>query len=72
MSRAALFAIVRHDPVEVLPAMPSVAPRQAAMTFEAGDPESEELKRLLEACVVGPYRLRLREQLRAIGGCEHT
>jgi hypothetical protein len=32
-------------------------------SLETGDPESEELKRLLEDCVVGALRVRLRRQL---------
>lgn len=45
--------------------------RLVVMAFEAGDPEGDELKRLLEACVVGAQRLRLREQLRSGKALEH-
>jgi len=39
--------------------------RRVVMTsFEKGDPESDELRNLLDACVVGAHRLRLRERLR--------
>lgn len=45
--------------------------RLVVSAFEPGDPESDELKSLLEACVVGAHRLRLREQLRARQALEH-
>jgi hypothetical protein len=72
ISGGALSTIARRGAAGAPPAMLSIAARPATMTFETGDPDSEELKRLLEACVDGPYRLRLHDQLRAIGGCEHT
>jgi hypothetical protein len=57
------------DRAETLAALPSVftALRRLVMSsFEPGDPESDELRRLLDACVVGAHRLKLREELR---GC---
>jgi hypothetical protein len=38
--------------------------RMVITSFEAGDAESDELRGLLDACVVGAHRLRLRERLR--------
>lgn len=63
--------LARTEALEALPAMLSVARRLVISSFDAGDPESEELKCLLDACVVGAHRLRLRERLRARGGCDH-
>jgi hypothetical protein len=51
-------------PLEALPALLSLAREVVVTSFEAGDPEGDELRSLLEACVVGAYRLRLRERLR--------
>jgi hypothetical protein len=45
--------------------------RLVVTTFDASDPEIDELRRMLEACVVGAHRLRLREQLRAGEALEH-
>jgi len=61
----------RAEALDALPAMLSVVRRLVISSFESGDPESEELKSLLDACVVGAHRLRLRERLRARGGCDH-
>ena len=57
--------LVRDEALRVLPSLLSVIRWQLMESFEAGDPESDELKRLLEACVVGAHRLNLREQIRA-------
>jgi len=56
---------IRAETLDALPAMLTMMRRMVITSFEAGDPESDELKSLLEACVVGAYRLRLRERLRA-------
>jgi hypothetical protein len=66
-----LQGVARTEALDALPAMLSVARRLVISSFAAGDPESEELKCLLDACVVGAHRLRLRERLRARGGCDH-
>jgi hypothetical protein len=57
------------QPLEALPALLSLAREVVVTSFAVGDPESDELKSLLEACVVGAYRLRLRERLRGEPGC---
>jgi hypothetical protein len=54
----------RDDALDALPELLALA-RQAAMAvLEPDDQEALEFRRLLEACVVGAHRLRLREQLR--------
>jgi hypothetical protein len=58
-------ALTRAETLDALPAMLTMLRRLVVTSFEAGDPESDELKGLLEACVVGAHRLRLRERLRA-------
>lgn len=58
-------ALTRTETLEALPAMLTMLRRLVMTSFEAGDPDGDELKQLLEACVVGAHRLRLREQLRA-------
>jgi hypothetical protein len=63
-------ALARAEALDAIPAMLTVLRRMVITAFEAEDPESDELRRLLEACVVGAHRLRLREQMRAKGGCE--
>jgi hypothetical protein len=60
-----LQALVRRETLDALPATLTMLRRLVVTTFEGDDPESDELKRLLEACVVGAHRLRIREQLRA-------
>jgi hypothetical protein len=55
---------IRRETLDALPATLTMLRRLVVTTFDAGDPEIDELKRLLEACVVGAHRLRLREQLR--------
>jgi hypothetical protein len=55
--------------LEALPALLTLAHQVVVTSFEAGDPEGDELRSLLEACVVGAYRLRLRERLRGEPGC---
>jgi hypothetical protein len=57
--------LYRTEALAALPALLDLA-RQAVMaTFGPDDAESGELKTLLDACVVGAHRLRLREQLRS-------
>lgn len=51
-------------PLETLPALLTLAHEVVVTSLEAGDPEGDELKSLLEACVIGAHRLRLRERLR--------
>ena len=65
------LALARHETLEALPATLTMLRRLVVAAFEPGDPEGDELKGLLEACVVGAHRLRLREQLRAKGALEH-
>jgi hypothetical protein len=54
----------RAETLEALPAVLTVLRRLMLTVFEPGDPESEELRNHLDACVVGAHRLRLREQMR--------
>ena len=63
-------ALTRAEALDAIPSMLTVLRRLVITAFEPGDPESDELRRLLDACVVGAHRLRLREQMRAKGGCE--
>ena len=70
MSYESSPALARAETLDAIPAMLTVLRRMLITAFEAEDPESDELRRLLEACVVGAHRLRLREQMRAKGGCE--
>jgi hypothetical protein len=70
MSYESSPALPRAEALDAIPAMLTVLRRMVIAAFEADDPESDELRRLLEACVVGAHRLRLREQMRAKGGCE--
>jgi hypothetical protein len=62
---------VRRETLEALPATLTMLRRLVVTSFDASDPEIDELKRLLEACVVGAHRLRLREQMRASEALEH-
>lgn len=62
--------IARAETLEALPALLTLARQAVVAAFEAGDPDSEELKNLLDACVVGAHRLKLRERLRAPPICE--
>jgi hypothetical protein len=61
----------RHETLEALPALLTMLRRFVAKSFGPDDPEGDELKQMLEACVVGAHRLRLREQLRAKEALEH-
>ncbi|HWE98773.1 MAG TPA: hypothetical protein VG248_03150 [Caulobacteraceae bacterium] len=70
MSYESSPAPTRAEALDAIPAMLTVLRRMVITAFEAGDPESDELRRLLDACVVGAHRLRLREQMRAKGGCK--
>jgi hypothetical protein len=63
-------AVARAEALDAIPAMLTVLRRLVITAFESGDQESEELRQMLDACVVGAHRLRLREQMRAKGGCE--
>jgi hypothetical protein len=54
----------RAEVLDTLPALLTLARHVVITTFGAGNPETDELRGLLEACVVGAHRLRLREQLR--------
>ena len=71
MSNEDPSVLARAETLEALPAVLTVVRRLLIAAFEAGDPETDELRSLLDACVVGAYRLRLREQLRANGACDH-
>ena len=64
-------ALARRETLDALPGTLTMLRRLVVSAFEPGDPESDELKSLLEACVVGAHRLRLREQLRAREALEH-
>jgi hypothetical protein len=71
MAKPDPLALQRSKTLDALPATLTMLRRLVVAAFEPGDPESDELKRLLEACVVGAHRLRLREQLRAREALEH-
>jgi hypothetical protein len=58
-------ASIRRETLDALPATLTMLRRLVVTTFDASDPEIDELKQMLEACVVGAHRLRLREQMRA-------
>jgi hypothetical protein len=58
------------ETLEALPALLTLARQAVTAAFQAGDAESEELKSLLDACVVGAHRLKLREQLRSGEACD--
>ena len=64
MSNDNVSTLGRAETLEALPAVLTVLRRLVMTAFEPGDPESDELRSLLDACVVGAHRLRLREQLR--------
>jgi len=55
-------SLARAEAIDALPAMLALLRRVVMTSFETGDPESDELRRLLDACVVGAHRLRLRER----------
>ena len=58
--------VARGEALQALPGILSMIRWQVMAAFEAGDPEGDELRRLLEACLVGAHRLNLREQMRSI------
>ena len=58
-----------NEPIDPKRRSPAASTPQRA-AFQAGDAESEELKSLLDACVVGAHRLKLREQLRSGEACD--
>jgi hypothetical protein len=64
MSSEDATTLGRAETLEAIPAVLTVVRRLVTAAFEPGDPESDELRSLLDACVVGAHRLRLREQLR--------
>lgn len=59
----------RNDALEALPELLALARQAAIAVLEPDDQEALELRRLLDACVVGAHRLRLREQLRLAQVC---
>ena len=65
-----MTAVERAEALEAVPAVLTMLRQLVVSTSEPGDPEGDELRRLLDACVVGAHRLRLRETLRAKGACE--
>jgi hypothetical protein len=66
IARADLQAEVKRvETIEALPAILILARQAVVSAFDPGDPDCQELKNLLDACVVGAHRLRLREKLRA-------
>ena len=58
------------ETLDALPALLTLARGAVGAAFEAGDPDSEELMQLLDACVVGAHRLKLRERLRTPLECD--
>jgi hypothetical protein len=71
MAKAESQARVRRETLDALPATLTMLRRLVVTTFDASDPEIDELRRMLEACVVGAHRLRLREKMRAGEALEH-
>ena len=71
MAKRESQARARRETLDALPATLTMLRRLVVTAFEASDPEIDELKRMLEACVVGAHRLRLREQMRADEALEH-
>jgi hypothetical protein len=71
MSKPDPLALQRRETLDALPATLTMLRRLVITSFEPGDPDSDELRSLLEACVVGAHRLRLRERLRERGALEH-
>ena len=67
MANVGAIELAREEAIDALPAVLAAARSLVVASFAAVDPESDELKRLLDACVVGAHRLRLREQLRSEG-----
>jgi len=63
-----LLKVDRAATLDALPDVLTVLRRLLINACEPGDPESDELRSLLDACVVGAHRLRLREQLRGSEG----
>jgi hypothetical protein len=61
-------AVARAEALDAIPAMLTVLRRLLVTALDVTDPEIDELRRLIDACVVGAHRLRLREQMRAKGG----
>jgi hypothetical protein len=61
--------IDRAEALAALPSLFAVLRRLVISSFEPGDPESDELRGLLDACVVGAHRLKLREELRSGARC---
>ena len=57
--------LARAETLSALPGLLTLARQVIVTTFESGDPEIEGLKTMLDECVVGLHRLRLRERLRA-------
>ncbi|MGA0599483.1 hypothetical protein ACO2Q3_02115 [Caulobacter sp. KR2-114] len=67
-------AMDRGATLAALPGLLALARQVVVATLDAGDPETEALRALLEECVVGAHRICLREQLRMggderVGGC---
>ena len=55
--------LLQAEPLEALPTI--FAFLRSVVSSRDMSPEREELRKLIEACVVGAHRLRLAEQLRA-------
>lgn len=68
-------AMDREATLAALPGLLALARQVVVATLDAGDPETEALREMLEECVVGAHRICLREQLRtgadeqSVGGC---
>jgi hypothetical protein len=70
MSAPHTFDEARTEALDVLPAMLTLLRRLVVNAFDTDDPEIDQFRTLLDECVVGAHRLRLREQLRANGACD--
>lgn len=65
MANGPALDVARGEALQALPNILSAIRWVVMTSFDAGDSESDQLRELLEACVVGAHRLNLREQLRA-------
>lgn len=75
MSGASAETMDREATLAALPGLLALARQVLVATLDAGDPETEALREMLEECVVGAHRICLREQMRmgagehSVGGC---
>lgn len=68
MSGADADVMDREAALTALPGLLALARQVVVATLDAGDPETDALREMLEECVVGAHRICLREQLRTGGG----